>query len=103
MGARVVHYRDAVKKAILNIFNKEGINITQDNIKIWGCDVMLMSNVVLGANYVKSIGSDILIYTTKVPQIEYLERNERVTIYDEEKLQTLALKHKDYKLYDMLS
>ncbi len=104
MSARAINFKDKIVKSIIELLFREGIIITKDNVKVWMCDTMMMRDVANGCNYVKSeLDSDVVVYTNKVPNLEYLEKNERVRIFDQEKLQKLALAYKDYDLYDMLS
>ena len=92
-----------VKPAIISILAKEGIHITEDNIKIWSCDSMLMKDVAIGCDYVKNkLNSNVICYTNKVNNIEYLEKAEGVKIFDADRLKELALKHNNYFLYDLL-
>ena len=104
MSSKAIYLKDKIIPAIIKLLRKECFFITQDHIKIWSCDSMNMSDVVIGCNYVKSkLSSYVICYTNKVNNIEYLEKNEGVTIFDSTKLKSLALKHGDLELYDMLS
>lgn len=103
MSARTLYFKDRIIPKIINLFKKEGINITNENIKIWGCDTMLMKNVATCCDKFKNEGKSILIYTNIVPNIEYIEKDKGITIYDQNKLGALAMKWGDYEMCDMIA
>lgn len=97
------HLKSIIEPKIIELLKKEGFEITKDNIKIWAMDYMRMSDVKIGCDYVKNkLGSNIIIYTNKVNNIDFIEKNESVKIYDSVILKKLCLKYNDYVLYDLL-
>ncbi len=90
-------------KLIIDLMSKEGVIVTENNIKIWSPETMSITDVLRGIQYVQSLGSNILIYANIVPAKEHLEKEHSITILDKQALITLSLKHKMYELFDLLS
>lgn len=88
-------YKSAeVKPHIIQLLKNEGLNITEDNIKIWAQDTMLANQVKLACDYIKAKGlAPVLVYTNKVPLKLYLQEHEGVRIFDEEDLAQLSIRH----------
>ena len=83
-----------VKPLIIDLLEKEGLNITEDNIKIWMQDTMTADQVKLACNYIKSDRlSLVVVYTNKVPLKKYISEHEGVAIFDEEDLIKLSIRH----------
>ena len=83
-----------VKPLIIDLLKNEGLNITEDNIKIWAQDTMLANQVKLACDYIKSNGlAPVLVYTNKVPLKSYLQEHEGIKIFDEEDLSQLSIRY----------
>lgn len=96
--------QDKAKKLICKILTQENGEVTNENtIKCWSQPIMNISDVMYGIRYVKSIGENRIIYTNKVPHKERLSKENNLIILDVDNLSDLALKYKEYSLYDMLS
>ena len=91
----ISHYKAAeVKPLIINIMQKLGHIITDDNIKIWSRDSMLATDVVKGCNWVKSSGLEpVLVYTNKVPLKAHIGKAEGVKVFDIDDLSILAIQY----------
>jgi hypothetical protein len=98
-----IYNKDRAIPLIKNILKKEGYDISDDIIKVWNRPTMMIGDVIIGCNYVKRVGSDIVVYTNSVPNKEYIESNEKVKIFDNEDLLKLSLKYHQHDLFDMLS
>ena len=104
MGANAFYFRNKLIPLIKDLLLKEGISIEADNIKCWGCDYMNLSDVVVGCNYVKNnTKSPVVVYTNEVPNRDTIAKNEGVKIFDSENLKELAMKYKEYEIFDLLS
>lgn len=99
----VSHYnKTEVKPLIIQLLEKEGLKIIEDNIKIWSTDTMRSIDVKGACDYIKSTGaSPVLVYTNKVPFKSFISQKEAVKIYDKEDLEILAIRH-DSKLLKYL-
>ena len=85
---------DEITKLTSELLQKEGIQITKDNVKIWNCNQMQASDVKRGCDFVKREGlNPVLVYTNKVPLKDYIANAEKVDIFDNEELTKLALRH----------
>lgn len=89
-----IYKSSEVKPHIIQLLKNEGLNITEDNIKIWAQDTMLANQVKLACDHIKSKGlAPVLVYTNKVPMKSYLQEHEGVRIFDEEDLTQLSIRH----------
>lgn len=86
---------------IIELLHKDGIIVTEDNIKIWNVDVMSLKDVKIGCDYIKQTDiPNVLVYINTVPNRPDIQNNEDVVIIDSEILKRMALKHKFYDVYD---
>lgn len=83
---------------IINLFNLEGIKITDENIKSWSTEKMNYDDVVRGISHIKSIGQDILVYTNKVFAKERISKDNNIKIYDVDDIKKLANKHQKQEI-----
>jgi hypothetical protein len=83
--------------AILELLSKEYI-IDENCIKVWSCDTMVISDVLRGIKYVRSIGKNIIVFTNKVNHKERLSSDFNIKILDIEDITNLLLEHKKYEL-----
>ena len=85
---------DEITKLTIDLLQKEGIQITKDNVKIWNCSQMQASDVKRGCDFVKREGlNPVLVYTNKVPLKDYISIAENIDIIDNEELTKLAIRH----------
>lgn len=98
------YYKDEnILSLIVDLFQKEGINVSIDNIKSWSQPKMYMNDVILGANWIKSIGEKCLIYTNEVTYKNIITNHTQVKIYDIKDIADLAKKYQDFKVLDYIT
>jgi len=86
--------KEEIKTLIVDLLYKEEVHIVNDCIKIWETDYMLMSDVKRAADNIKSKGfPKVLVYTNKVPNKNYIEKNEEIKIFDYDDLCCLSIRH----------
>lgn len=73
----IIEENKEFSKIISNIFN-----IDERCVKVWRTDKMNINDVLIGINFVKSIGQNTIIYNTIVPFKERLSEEQGITILD---------------------
>jgi len=87
---------------IIELLSKSGKNVTEQNIKSWQRPKMAYDDIIRGINHVKSLGSDIVVYTNEVMLKERTAEENNITILDVSDLKELSIKFGNYDLYYML-
>lgn len=93
------------KKAIpliVDIFNKNLINTTEDHVKIWSMPYMRYSDIMTGLSYCHRSGKKHIIYTNSVDTMIKTDFKD-VTIYDISDILNLSKKvGMFFDIYDMV-
>jgi hypothetical protein len=98
------YQKDKALPQILEMLKKEGYNVTTDNIKSWSTPTMMVGDVLRGIEYIKLNGlGNIIVYTNKVSLKEKISEDYEIVILDIEDLSKIALKQKNYEIYDLIN
>lgn len=97
------HWHGTVEPKIIDLLKKVNVTITNENIRIWPTEKMLLRQVDNACIDIKTkTNPDVLIFTNDVEHIGYFEEKHGISIYDVNDLKELAIKFDDLDLYDML-
>jgi hypothetical protein len=98
------YQKDKALPQILEMLKKEGYNVTPDNIKSCSTPTMMVGDVLRGIGYIKSNGlGNIIVYTNKVSLKDKISEDYEIVILDIEDLSKIALKQKNYEIYDSIN
>jgi hypothetical protein len=88
---------------IQEMLELEGLKVSPDCTKCWVTPRMNYNDVLRGINYVKSLGSNVIVYTNQVLLKERIMQDHDILILDISDLEKLCYKHKMIEFMDLVT
>jgi len=86
---------------IIDLFSKEGYEISDKNIKI-NDDFVSIVDIIVDCHDIKKLGTNILVYTKIIQNKDYFEKNEKTKVFDIDDLKHLSIKYSNDELLNLI-
>jgi hypothetical protein len=97
-----IETKKEVSKMIIELLNKEECVITDENINFSSDESTLVIDMIIECNEIKNKKSKAAVFYNKISNKDYLQRLEKIKIFDNTDLKELALKYDNQELYKLL-
>lgn len=93
-------FRELVTKIVSDL--NPYFELNSECVKVWHTDNMLISNVMIGCEHVKSLGFNVIVYNTIIPLKKEISEKTGLNILDGNDLILLCLKYDELLKYEVL-